>query len=252
MLRAWFSKLKIFIKRTVVEYYFFHLPFSRYLSRYIDSQTLLDKCFSEYSAREAKFFFIQVGSGDGQAGDHIYNYVHKYNWSGILIEPVDYVFEKLVKNYSGKEGLSFENRALSADAGDKDFYYIGETNSTAFPEWYCQLGSFSKSNIEKHESEIPGIRDYIVHKRVKTITFKELIGKYQVENLDLLQVDVEGYDYEVIKMIDFNKIKPKIILFEDKHLSCQDYSECKKLLEVNGYFLYKMPFDTLAYQKLCS
>lgn len=49
------------------------------------------------------FFFIQIGSNDGILHDQIHNYVMKYNWSGVLIEPVKYIFNSLVKNYENKK-----------------------------------------------------------------------------------------------------------------------------------------------------
>ena len=37
------------------------------------------------------FFFIQIGSNDGRFGDPIRKNIKKYNWSGILIEPIKYI-----------------------------------------------------------------------------------------------------------------------------------------------------------------
>ena len=36
---------------------------------------------------------------------------------------------------------------------------------------------------------------------VKCETFEYIIDKYSMENLDLLQIDAEGYDFELIKIV---------------------------------------------------
>jgi hypothetical protein len=45
-----------------------------------------------------------------------------------------------------------------------------------------------------------------------------LLNKHNVKKIDLLQIDVEGYDGELLVGIDFSKIKPRYIRYEDKHI----------------------------------
>jgi len=65
--------------------------------------------------------------------------------------------------------------------------------------------------------------------------------------IDLLHIDTEGFDYEIIKSIDFTKIKPKIILYEHNHLSNEDKKECMEFLKSKKYSILIKIFDTLAY-----
>ena len=46
------------------------------------------------------FFFIQVGSSDGITNDPIHDYIVKYKWKGILVEPVEYLFNRLLRTYA--------------------------------------------------------------------------------------------------------------------------------------------------------
>jgi len=74
--------------------------------------------------------------------------------------------------------------------------------------------------------------------RVKCVTLKDLLQKYNIKNIDLLQIDVEGHEYKIIRSIDFNVIRPKIIHYENKHLNIDDNKECVALLKAKGYTVF--------------
>ena len=44
-------------------------------------------------------FFMNIGANDGLAGDPLREFIVTKGWNGILVEPVDYVFQRLVKAY---------------------------------------------------------------------------------------------------------------------------------------------------------
>ena len=73
-----------------------------------------------------------------------------------------------------------------------------------------------------------------------------LIEEQEITHLNLLQIDAEGYDFEVIKMIDFDIIKPSIIKFEHKNLSKRDQEKAHDLLSSNGYAIQCEDCDTFA------
>ena len=51
--------------------------------------------FSTIGKKDPNFFFVQVGANDGVNHDPIFHHVRKYNWKGLLIEPIPDIFEKL-------------------------------------------------------------------------------------------------------------------------------------------------------------
>ncbi len=73
-------------------------------------------------------FFIQVGSNDSRTGDPatygdpLQSFLKNEHWHGIMIEPVGYVFDRLLAKYSGVERLILENIAIAETNGTKDFY----------------------------------------------------------------------------------------------------------------------------------
>jgi hypothetical protein len=81
---------------------------------------------------------------------------------------------------------------------------------------------------------------------VDCMAFSSLIHKYDVSHVDFLQIDVEGYDFDIIKMIDFDSLKPKIIRYEWVNLSAQDNLLCAEYLVDRGYSLFDDGLNVIA------
>ena len=66
---------------------------------------------------------------------------------------------------------------------------------------------------------------------VQTITFQDIIKKYQCNKIDYLSLDVEGAEYCILKTIDFKNIKIKSISVENNYQSNDVY----ELLSSNNF-----------------
>ena len=78
------------------------------------------------------------------------------------------------------------------------------------------------------------------------MSFDDLFQKHGIQKIDLLQIDTEGFDFEIIKMFDFAKYSPKIINYESVHLEKGDRAECEFFLRNKGYNLYNTQENTCA------
>lgn len=65
--------------------------------------------------------------------------------------------------------------------------------------------------------------------------------------LYVLQIDTEGYDAEIIRMIPFETLRPAVINFEILNLSKRDIESVYTLLMDQGYRLHESPMDCMAY-----
>jgi FkbM family methyltransferase len=200
-----------------------------------------------YRVDDPDFYFIQVGANDAKSGDPIFEYVHHFNWKGILLEPIPYLFDLMVENYKECKNLIFENAAIDAKDGTRALYRLKKSVQTTDPEWYEQLGSFSKEVISSHRSSIPDFDNHLVVEQVKCITFNTLLNRYTPNQVNLLVIDTEGYDFEVIKLALSAGIQPDMILYEHKHLDTADRRACSQLLTMRGYCIKPLTDDTFAY-----
>lgn len=214
---------------------------------WLPPQTNISLMLDKFAELVNSVSFIQIGSNDGISGDPIYKYVVSKKWRGILVEPVPSLFIRLKESYKNyKENLIFENSAIATKNGKAKFYRLKETADPNMPKWYDQLGSFNKEIVIRHKEEIPNFDSLLIEDTINTITFNSLIKKYNFFDINLIHVDTEGFDYEILKLIDFGRIKPKIILYEHKHLHPKDHKKSIQLLQKNGYRLFVDGRDTIA------
>lgn len=192
------------------------------------------------------FFFIQIGSNDGIVHDPLYRYILENRWNGILVEPVRYYFDLLKRNYAESDQLIFENIAVSDQDGGRDFFRIRE-GLDFLPDWTKGLGSFNRDVLMKHRWVIPNIQEYIVKETVKCLSFASLLDRHAVKKIDLIMIDTEGYDFEIIKQIDFNRIRPRVVIYEHKHIARGDRLDCEQLLRAQNYQVQRSFSNTLAY-----
>ena len=126
--------------------------------------------------------------------------------------------------------------------------YRVDPNNKEYPEWTKGTPSFNKSH---HELSFIAEKD-LVEEKVKCISFNDLIEQYSIDKIDLLQIDTEGYDAEIIKMIDFDKINPSIISFEhgirQGIMNIQEFQECQEILLNNNYNIVILENDAIAYK----
>jgi FkbM family methyltransferase len=218
--------------------------------------------FLDYYADEKKYkgdsvFCFQVGANDGKTNDPVHRYFQDYNWKGLLVEPQKDVFDQgLSVTYSGNSRVKIENVALGKQEGSLPFYRVALSKA----RWATGLSSFDKQSLEEHIKngyiirkaqeeglEIPQDQSKILETvYVPTVKVKTLLDKYGIQNFNVLCVDTEGYDFEILKLIDFKKYTPEVILFESKNLSNEDFISAKKLLTAHGYDLFWEKGDTLA------
>jgi FkbM family methyltransferase len=186
--------------------------------------------------RGNSFFFVQIGANDGLAADPIRQYVEKYSWAGLLVEPLPNVFERLKRNYAGQNRLRFVNAAVSAQNGRQKLYTVAMDGDSTL------MASFRRDTLAKAVPAGTTISEI----EVPTMRLDELLVTHDVADIDLLQIDVEGYDFEVIKMVDFARWRPSIIHYEHYHLSNADRQACQAYLHERGYRIQSAGIDTTA------
>jgi len=211
----------------------------------------LDALF-EKRGNASDFYFVQIGANDGVTGDSLRPFITRLQWKGVLVEPVPYIYKRLVENYEGYRGLHFENSAIGIEDGYQNFYALSEfdlQNNRLFTDYnkykIDQLGSFNKETLLKHSFMHPQFEKLIEEVKVPTLTFNSLLNKYNIKKIDLLQIDAEGYDFELLNSIKFDKVIPGILVFEHQHLTKNDYKTSVEKLRKVGYKFYVNNWDTV-------
>jgi FkbM family methyltransferase len=138
--------------------------------------------------------------------------LHKKGWSGINVD-------------INKESIDFFKIARPNDTnlniaiGDKDkmqtFYYKKKRHpmNTLNKEFAKSYFYTKKTRIKKN--------------KIMTRTFDHLVRN--LKDIDLLDIDVEGNEYNIVKKINFKKNNFKIILIEHSHFNEEAKKNTKKI-----------------------
>lgn len=199
----------------------------------------------EFARAHPKAFFIQVGANDGVQRDPLRTEILARKWRGIMVEPVPYVYERLRRFTAGEPQLILENVAIADHDGTQELFYLPQSTDAGLPEWYDALASFRKEVVLKHREFIADIDERVASMPVPCVTFDHLCAKHGVTRVDIVQIDTEGYDYEVIKLIDLDRLRPKLVMFEHHHLDGETRAACNAHLQRHGYVGLSHSLDTV-------
>ncbi len=209
-----------------------------------------------FSKKQEDVFFIQVGSNDGIQHDPLSKFIKRNHWQGIMIEPQKKAFQQLAYAYQN-EKVKPLNIAINEEDCVKPLFKISFSDD----RWASGISSFLKSQVEaqienghvgrmckKYGITPPkNKQDYIAHEEVQCLTFATVFEQNQVTKVDLLHIDTEGFDFEIIKLFDFDRFLPKAVIYEHTHLSKSDRQACLLFLKEKSYSIQSFDADTVAY-----
>ena len=202
----------------------------------------------ELPRRVPKPFFVKIGANDGIANDPCSRILLKNTaWCGLLIEPVPHCFEKLQKNFSDPARFTLEPVAIGSKNGTAPFYVVDPLINEAHPDlpaFFDRIGSFSRHHVKKHLK--PELHSFIKERTVNVSTLTDVLARNAIQKIDLLHIDAEGYDFEILKTVDFNTLSPTLIFLETNHLTKADLADMHRLLHRHNYSVRNAGRDHLA------
>ena len=197
-----------------------------------------------------KFGLVVLGA---HIGIHIKSEIEKILPEKVLlVEPVPHNVVEIKKNLNNLEGIIIEQFAISDKNETRNFYFVKNTSIHKLKKhWSSGIGSFNKQHLLDHKSKRFKIEEEDIDKiSIEAIRFKDLVDKYNINQIDKLLVDVEGSEFAILNDIDLNSINIKKIIFEYKHFDGYQTTG-KKLVEIlkklkeNGYTTKKIDEENI-------
>lgn len=245
---------KLIFSLSSSENYLFHF-FYRYL--YKPERGSLDEFLDQYSKKTFPVTFLQVGANDGFIHDPLFKFIKRDNWKGIMLEPQPDVFnEYLARLHRKRPEIQAINAALDVRDGTKKLYKL----SFSKERWATGMSGFSREVLvdkirkgivhykaKKRSIDVPGNEEeMIVEENIATISPETLLKKFSNTGFRLLVIDTEGFDYEIIKMLNLDRISPEVIIYEAVHFNENTARECRAYLESHGFSCRSIGKDVLA------
>jgi FkbM family methyltransferase len=185
-------------------------------------------------ARSRNFSALVVGAFDGVENDPTSEFIRTSQCKAIFVEPQPGPFQRLSESMRGRSGVQTLNAAIDETSGSREMYCIPPGNE-GLPAWTEQLASFRREHILNHEDRVPGLSRHIMTLNVQTLSFEDLLEKYQLQSLDLLQIDAEGMDVQLLAWFPFDCIKPALLHYETAHMSADEHQSVTQRLQCLGY-----------------
>lgn len=170
--------------------------------------------------------FFQIGTNNGN--DLFRRLVLKHIPDCIiLVEPNENLIHEIKQNYSGIQNVYIFNNAIYYNNDEMLELYIPAKNGI--------MGTRADNNItysDGHFSLVPmndwGSKNDMVKIKTKSITFDKICSIHGITNIEYLQIDTEGFDTEIIKMIDLSKYKINRLRFEKWGFKTACFTEYNK------------------------
>jgi FkbM family methyltransferase len=154
--------------------------------------------------------YVDVGAHDGVSINNTL-YFEKYNnWTGINIEPIKKIFDKLIINRPNNINLNY---AICNNDGETEFFCnIGYTEMISGIK-----DTFDYRHLQRLQNENihTGSTTEII--KVNTKKLETIFDEYYISHINYLSIDVEGAEFEVIKSINFDKVFIDVIGFENNY-----------------------------------
>jgi FkbM family methyltransferase len=185
--------------------------------------------------RNPRLTFMQIGAFDGALDDDLRELIETHKLRGVLIEPQPVAFARLQKTYRDQPQVKLLQAAIAEQQGTRDLYCKrGEASMVA---------SFDREHLRRHN-----VADReIVTQQVACHTVESALRAAGMTHVDLLQIDAEGYDWPIIRSIDFTRLRPHILRFEYRHMSAADADACLDYLADHGYRFVVEARDIIAH-----
>ena len=169
----------------------------------------LDRKMLDYLSKRDGFF-VEVGAFDGIVQSNTKLLEDVYGWTGILIEPSESVHKLLRRNRPHA--------------------------------WCCQcaLGTFDQNNTfitgdfeGDLMSSVGGLRRGIQSTYQTLVrSLQSILDERNVQHVNFFSLDVEGYELNVLKGVDFNRTTFDYLLIE---IYQKSYQELVDFLDARGY-----------------
>lgn len=177
--------------------------------------------------------FVELGAFDGISQNNTL-YFEEKGWRGVLIEPIPENYEKCLQNRPLAQVFNCACKSFDDDRTEISMRYsglmslvCGVKNEKAAEDAWVARGE-----------ELQNITSYSV--TVPARTLSSVLDEAGISQIDLLILDVEGFELDVLEGLDFGSWRPRYIVAEDtynndiiEYLKKQDYRIVDILVERN-------------------
>lgn len=180
-------------------------------------------------------FYVDIGAFRPVKYSNTYLLHRFFGWRGINVDASSEAIALFNKERPNDINIK---AAVGPEGAERDFWVFNEPATN----------TLSEENKERQLLEGKKIRR---KEKMVTRTLVNILDEYLPENqeIDFLNIDVEGLDFEVLKTNDWEKYRPKVVLIEDYTIKTSglNNSNIYQYMKNKGYYFFSQAFDTTIY-----
>lgn len=199
-------------------------------------QSAEDVILNKLFKGKTKGFYVDVGAFHPRKYSNTYA-LHSFSgWSGVN---VDASAEAIALFEQERPDDINVQLAVSASAGEAVYWKFDRPSRN----------TLSNDNVQRQLNRNDA--SLVEEEQVRTQPLGEVLAEHVAEDtvIDLLNIDVEGLDFEALASNDWERYRPRVITIEDYAIKTVgvENSEIYRFLIEKGYKFYSHAFDTSIY-----
>ena len=180
-----------------------------YTGNFTNKKERIDKYIFEKYLQKENGIFIEAGANDGITQSNTYILEKYYGWKGICIEPC---IKEYIKCSKIRNSYNYNCALVSFDYN----------NATV----KMDIDGGLMASINGKRLNSPYLYD------VSSNTLQNILDELNLHNIDFFSLDVEGFELDVLKGIDFNKTNITYCLIE---YNPSLFNELMQFMIINKY-----------------
>lgn len=182
--------------------------------------------------------FLDIGAHDGINKSNSYFFEKYLDWSGVCVEPIPDVFNRLKQNRK----CTCINAGVSDTNGSAVFWRI-----QGYSEMLSGLAeNYNEQHKQRIKKELEVYGGILEELTIEIMDINTLLGKNNIDHIDYCTIDVEGSEEKILSVLDTKAIEISVLTIENNYNS----QSLRRLMKDKGYKLHsKVDFDDVYVRK---
>jgi FkbM family methyltransferase len=160
--------------------------------------------------------FIEAGANDGIAQSNSYFLENKYGWKGLLVEPVPKYY-RMCQQARRAHTVNCGLGPFEKDGEELEILSGGLMSLPVTIDEKLLRGRSVRQHASIGAREFGGVAPELVKTRVRALS--NVLDELAIKQVDFFSLDVEGFELEVLKGLDFTRHAPRFLLIETEQLA---------------------------------
>jgi FkbM family methyltransferase len=185
---------------------------------------VMQELVSRSKSADGEVAFVNIGACDGLSFDDITPTIRNMRYlKALLVEPIPYNIERLRRNFPDTGKFIIEECAIAGDMSSIDMttFQPEALADGKLPIEFMGASSAVQSNIMGGQSSW-GVPDpnfkkfepYLTTISVRAMSLQAVLDKHGFTRIDVMVVDTEGADWTVLRQLDLERYRPRLIKIE--------------------------------------